>query len=104
MATPKRAAIQIRIREELQPLIEEVLQKYPLKRQHFYQLAIGDFIGKLLSEKMPQWMEKGQPEPFNPESITDHYLKGLLSGVMNYTHTGFYLDIDLPKAEKEDQK
>ncbi len=103
-AVTEKKNVQIRIRPELLPLIEEALKKFPLKKTQFFQLAIGDFVGKMLSEKMPEWAAKGQPEPFNPESITDHYIKGILSGMMNYTHTGFYLDVDLPKSQQEEEK
>lgn len=97
----EKVAFNSRIRPELQDLIDQSARKLGLPKTKVVQLAMGDFAYKVLG-KLPESEAAGKVVRFDHESITDQYLNGYISGVYDFGTLGYYLDIDLPIAEKGD--
>lgn len=97
----EKKAVQYKIRPELHDQVNEIAAKLGVSKSQVIQLAIGEAAYKIL-HKLPEYEAQGHMDHYDPESLFDIITKGKITGHMNYSALGFYLDIDLPQVEKGD--
>lgn len=98
-ARKNKVGFQTRIRPELSDQIDLLSRNLGIPKTKLTQLALGDLAYKLTA-KLPKSEAKGFIENYDPESLTDTYIQGRVTGVFDYTALAYYMDMDLPEAQK----
>ncbi len=98
-----KVTFQTRIRPELSNQVDELSKMLGLPKTKLTQLALGDLAYKMLA-KLPKAESNGFIENYDPESLTDVFIQGRITGAFDYGALGYYFDLDIPASDKSEKE